>query len=78
MTFLDALESVRSKGLPVEDVTVRRYEILQRFISRVRSPELHSALAAKYAEEKYVETLPTQEELRFLATDYVRLRKPRC
>ena len=77
MTFLDALESLRSKGFPDEDVIVRRYEILQRFISGVRSAELHSALAAKYAEEKYVETPPTEEELRYVANEYVRLRKPR-
>ena len=77
MTFLDALESLRSKGFPDEDDTVRRYEILQRFISGVRNLELHSALAAKYAEEKYVTEPPTEEELRYVAMEYVRLRKPR-
>ena len=77
MTFLDNLESLRSKGFPEEDVTTRRYEILQRFISGVRSVELHGALAAKYAEEKYVTEPPTEEELRYVATEYVRLRKPR-
>ena len=77
ITFLDNLESLRSKGFLEEDVTTRRYEILQRFISGVRSVELHGALAAKYAEEKYVTEPPTQEELRYVATEYVRLRKPR-
>ena len=77
MAFLDALESLRSKGFPDEDDTVRRYEILQRFISGVRNLELHSALAAKYAEGKYVTEPPTEEELRYVAMEYVRLRKPR-
>ena len=77
MTFLDALESLRSKGFPGEDVTTRRYEIFQRFISGVRSVELQGALAAKYAEEKYVTEPPTEEELRYVATEYVGLRKPR-
>ena len=54
MAFLDALESLRSKGFPDEDVTLRRYEIFQRFISGVRSAELRNALATKDAEEKYV------------------------
>ena len=39
--------------------------------------ELHSALVAKYAEKKYVETPPTEEELRYVVTEYVRLWKPR-
>ena len=54
MAFLDALQILRSKGFPDEDVTVRRYEILQRFISGVRSAELRNALATKDAEENYV------------------------
>ena len=39
MAFLDALESLRTKGFPDEDVVTRRYEIPQRFIAGVRSVE---------------------------------------
>ena len=77
MTFLDALESLRAKGFPDEDVVTRRYEIMQKFIAGVRSVEVHSALATKYAEEKYVKDPPTEEELRYVAMEFVRLRKPR-
>ena len=64
-------ESDDRKDFLDEDVAVRRYEILQRFLSGVRSAELHGALAAKYAEERYVETPPTEEELRYVAKEYV-------
>ena len=39
--------------------------------------EVHSALATKYAEEKYVKDPPTEEDLRYVAMEFVRLRKPR-
>ena len=77
MTFLDALESLRTKGFPDEDLVTRRYEIMQKFIAGVRSVEVHGALAAKYAEEKYVTEPPTEEDLRYVAMEFVRLRKPR-
>ena len=77
MTFLDALESLRTKGFPDEDLVTRRYEIMQKFIAGVRSVEVHGALAAKYAEEKYVTEPPSEEDLRYVAMEFVRLRKPR-
>ena len=57
MQYLDALEGLRSQGFPNEDVTVRRYEIMQRFIEGVRSLELKRNLALMYAQEQYVDTL---------------------
>ena len=39
MQYLDALEGLRSQGFPHEEVAVRRYEIMQRFIEGVRSFE---------------------------------------
>ena len=39
MQYLDALEGLRSKGYPNEEVTVRRYEIMLRFIKGVRNFE---------------------------------------
>ena len=56
---MDALESLRTKGFPDEDLVTRRYEIMQKFIAGVRSVEVHGALAAKYAEEKYVTEPPS-------------------
>ena len=61
----------------MKDVVTRRYEIMQKFIAGVRSVEVHSALATKYAEEKYVKDPPTEEDLRYVAMEFVRLRKPR-
>ena len=45
MQYLDALEGLRSQGYPNEEVTVRRYEIMQRFIEGVRNFELKRNLA---------------------------------
>ena len=39
MRNLDVLEGLRSQGFPNEEVTVRRYEIMQRFIEGIRSFE---------------------------------------
>ena len=36
MQYLDALEGLRSQGFPQEPITNKRYEILQRFMERVR------------------------------------------
>ena len=65
MQYLDALEGLRSQGFPNEEVAVRRYEIMQRFIEGVRSFELKRNLALMYAQEQYVDTPPTVEALRF-------------
>ena len=59
MHYLDALEGLRSQGFPHEEVTVRRYEIMQRFIERVRSFELKRYLSTKYAQEQCRNTPPT-------------------
>ena len=56
MQYLDALEGLRSQGFPNEEVAVRRYEIMQRFIEGVRSFELKRNLALMYAQEQYVDT----------------------
>ena len=37
MQYLDALEGLRSQSYLNEEVTVRRYEIMQRFIEGVRN-----------------------------------------
>ena len=76
MQYLDALEDLRSQGFPNEDVTVRRYEIMQRFIEGVRSFELKRNLALMYAQEQYVDTPPTVEALRFTVQQYLHMRGP--
>ena len=74
MQYLDALEGLRSQGFPNEEVAVRRYEIMQRFIEGVRSFELKRNLALMYAQEQYVDTPPTVEALRFTVQQYLRMR----
>ena len=74
MQYLDALEGLRSQGYPNEEVTVRRYEIMQRFIEGVRNFELKRNLALMYAPEQYVETPPTVEGLRFTVQQNLRTR----
>ena len=74
MQYLDALEGLRSQGYPNEEVTVRRYEIMQRFIEGVRNFELKRNLALMYAPEQYVEAPPTMEALRFTVQQYLRMR----
>ena len=76
MQYLDALEGLRSQGFPNEDVTVRRYEIMQRFIEGVRNFELKRNLALMYAQEQYVDTPPTVEALRFTVQQYLHMRGP--
>ena len=76
MQYLDAFEGLRSQGFPNEDVTVRRYEIMQRFIEGVRSFELKRNLALMYAQEQYVDTPPTVEALRFTVQQYLHMRGP--
>ena len=74
MQYLDALEGLRSQGYPNEEVTVRRYEIMQKFIEGVRNFELKRNLALMYAQEQYVEAPPTVEALRFTVQQYLRMR----
>ena len=74
MQYLDALEGLRSQGYPSEEVTVRRYENMQRFIEGVRNFELKRNLALMYAPEQYVEAPPTVEALRFTVQQYLRMR----
>ena len=74
MQYLDALEGLRSQGFPNEEVAVRRYEIMQRFIEGVRSFDLKRNLALMYAQEQYVDTPPTVEALRFTVQQYLRMR----
>ena len=76
MQYLDALEGLRSQGFPNEDVTVRRYEIMQRFIEGVCSFELKRNLALMYAQEQYVDTPLTVEALRFTVQQYLHMRGP--
>ena len=74
MQYLDVLEGLRSQGYPNEEVVVRRYEIMQKFIEAVRNFELKRNLALMYAQEQYVETPPTVEALRFTVQQYLRMR----
>ena len=74
MQYLNALEGLRSQGYPNEEVTVRRYEIMQKFIEGVRNFELKRNLALMYAQEQYVEAPPTVEALRFTVQQYLRIR----
>ena len=76
MKFLDALERLRLQAYPTEDMTSRRYEILQRFIEGVRNPDLRRNLATMYAHERYLQEPPTVEELRFATQQYLRTRGP--
>ena len=74
MQYLDALEGLGSQGYPNEEITVRRYEIMQRFIEGVRNFELKRNLALMYAPEQYVEAPPTVEALRFTVQQNLRMR----
>ena len=64
MQYLDALEGLRSQGFLEEPVTIKRYEILQRFIEGVRDPILRRELSIVYASETTVSEPPTVESLR--------------
>ena len=74
MQFLDALEGLRTQGLPDEPITTRRYEILQRFIDGVSDPTLRQELAVVYAAETYLTEPPTVESLRFTTRQLQRHR----
>ena len=77
MQYLVALEGLRSQGYAKEEVTVRRYEIMRRFIEGVRNFELSKNkrnLALMYAPEQYVEAPPTVKALRFTVQKYLRMR----
>ena len=75
MQYLDALESLRSKGFPDEPMATRRYEIMQRFIKGVKSAELNSMLSIKYSDEKFIDDPPTEEQLRFTVHEFSRMRE---
>ena len=74
MQNLDALEGLRSHGYPNEEVTVRRYEIMQWFIEGVRKFELKRYFKLMYAPEQYVEAPPMVEALRITAQQYLLMR----
>ena len=74
MQYLDALEGLRSQGFPNEEVSVRRYKIMQIFIEGIRSFELKRNLALMYAQVQYVDTPPTVATLRFTVQQYLRMR----
>ena len=74
MQYLDALEGLRSQGYPNEEVTVRRYENMQRFIEGVGNFELKRNLALMYAPEQYVEAPPTVKALRFTVQQNLHMR----
>ena len=74
MQYLDALERLRSQGFPNKEVTVRRSEIMQKFIEGVRNFELKRNLALLYAQEQYVEAPPTAKALQFTVQQYLRMR----
>ena len=76
MRDLDALEGLRSQGFTIEEVTVRRYEIMQRFIEEIRSFSLKQNLALMYAQEQYVDAPPIVEALWFTVRQYLRMRDP--
>ena len=63
MQYLDALEGLRSQGFPQEPITIKRYEILQRFMEGVRDPLLRRDLSIVYASESFLADPPTVESL---------------
>ena len=76
MQNLNELEGLRSQGFPNEEVTAGRYEIMQISIEGVRSFQLKRDFALMYAQEKYVDTSPTVEALRFTVQQYFCMRDP--
>ena len=54
MQYIDALEGLHSEVFPDEPVTIRRHEILQRFIEGVRDAVLRRELSIIYASETMV------------------------
>ena len=75
MQFLDVLEGLRIHGFPDELITVRRYEILQRFIDGVSDPTLRQELTVVYAVGSYLTNPPTVESLRFTTRQLQRHRR---
>ena len=74
LQYLDALEELRSQGYLNEELTIRRYEIMQRFIEEVRNFELKRNLALMYTPEHYVEVPRTEEAIRFTVQQYSCMR----
>ena len=58
MQFMDALESLRSKGYPEDTAVSGWYEIMQRFIQGVQSSEFHRVLVEKFSEAKFMDEPP--------------------
>ena len=78
MRYLDVLGGLRSQSFPNEEVTVRRYEVMQRFTDGIHSFESKRNLALMYAQVQYVDTPPVVEALRFMVQKYLRMRGPTC
>ena len=66
---MSIVEGLRSQGFTNEDVAVRHYAIMQKFMG-ARNQELKRNLAR----EKYVREPPTVEALRFIVQEYLRIR----
>ena len=56
--YLDTLEGLRSQGFPQKPKATKRYEILQRFMERVRDPLLRRDLSIVYASESFLADPP--------------------
>ena len=78
MQYLDALEGLRIQGFRNEEVGVRGYEIMQKFVDGFLNFELKRFLGLMYAQDKYVEEPPTVEALRFTVQQYLRMRRSAC
>ena len=74
MQYLDALEGLRSQGIPQETITTKHCEILQRFMEGVRDPVFRRELAIVYASEAFLTEPPTVEALRFTTRQMQRNR----
>ena len=74
MQYLDALEGLRTQGLPDEPITTKRYEILQRLTDGVCDPVLRQELAVVYVAENFLTEPPTVESLRFTTRQLQRHR----
>ena len=71
---MDALEGMRTRGFPDEQITTKRYEILLRFTHGVCDPILRQELAVVKAAESYLADPPTVESLGFTTRQLQRYR----
>ena len=74
LQYLDALEGLGSQGFPLETITTKRYEILQRFMEGVRDPVLRRELVIVYPSEAFLTEPPTVESLCFTTRQLQRSR----